>query len=53
MILLDHFENEKTRLIILCAYTIAFSVVLGAVSGAKRIEVFSAAAAYVLKSHAS
>jgi hypothetical protein len=43
--LLDHFQNQQTRMIILALYTVGFSLILGAVSGAKRIEVFSAAAA--------
>jgi hypothetical protein len=43
--LLDHFKNQQTRMIILALYTVCFSLILGAVSGVKRIEVFSAAAA--------
>ena len=46
ILLLDHFEdNSETRLIILCMYTLAFSIIFATVSGAKRIEAFSASAA--------
>ena len=45
ILLLNHFEARRTRMIILCVYTLGFSVILAAVSGVKRIEVFSAAAA--------
>ena len=45
ILVLHHFKDDKTRLIILCVYTVVFSVVLAAVTESKRLEVFSAAAA--------
>jgi nucleoside permease NupC len=47
ILLLSTVHRVQVRLGIIAAFTVVFSLGLGLVTGARRVEIFSAAAAYV------
>jgi hypothetical protein len=48
ILVLNTVQKVPVRLGIIAAFTVVFSLTLGLVTGARRVEIFSAAAAYVL-----
>lgn len=51
ILILNTVHRVPVRLGIVAAFTVLFSLSLGLVTGARRVEIFAAAAAYVPLSH--
>jgi hypothetical protein len=51
ILVLNTVQKASVRLGIITAFTVIFSLSLGLVTGARRVEIFSAAAAYVCYGH--